>query len=415
MRVLFVTPYVPSRIRVRPFHFIQSLSARHEISLVSLLCDKYEERLVQEIADYCVSVDLVPLPRWRAYANCLRALPSRMPLRVAYYRSPEFVQRILQVIREHNIEIVHGELIKVVPSLQTVLEQKHIPIIYDSVDCISSYLEQCWKSASSPLSKAFVYSELQKMRRYEPRSMGAFDQVAITSAHDREQMIALGESPRHIQVVPNGVDTTYFVPSGMPREPDTIVFCAKMDYYPNTQAIVSFYREVMPRIWARRPQVRLTIVGNNPPSSVYELSIDEHVTVTGYVPDIRPYLGRAAVAISPLLVAAGMQNKVLEALAMGTPLVATPSSCRSLQVKDGIHLLIARGAQAYADAILYLLENPHLAYMLGRNGREYVEEHHSWTVAASRLSELYERAVGAQQARGVDDELTSRIIADPLV
>ena len=389
MRILFVTPYVPSRIRVRPYNLIKSLSALHEISLVSLLCNEYEREMVQDVAKYCASVDLVPLSKGQAYKNCLQALPALIPLRVAYYKSEAFVQRIKQVIRERNVDLVHGELIKVVPALRAVLARENVPLLFDSVDCISWYLQQQWHTARNPLQKAFVYTELKKMRRFEPQSLGTFDEVVITSAHDRECLIALGVGSQRIRVVPNGVDTDYFAPPNAPRERDSLVFCAKLDYYPNSQAIVSFCREVLPLIWESRPQVRLTIVGNNPPRAVCDLNADKRITVRGYVPDIRPYLGLASVALAPLRVAAGMQNKVLEALAMGTPMVATPGSCRPLQVEDGTHLLIAEDAQDYAGAVLKLLEAPQFALKLGGAGRQYVEQHHSWAAAAHTLSGLY--------------------------
>jgi polysaccharide biosynthesis protein PslH len=389
MRILFVTPYVPSRIRVRTFHLIKSLSGYHEISLVSLVCDKYERELVQDVAGFCASVDLVPLPKLQAYANCLMKLPTLLPLRVAYYRSPLFVQHIQQVIRERHIDVLHGELIKVVPALQAVLAKENIPCLYDSVDCIAWYLQQQWDSADNVLQKIFVYTELKKMRRYELGSLSIFDQVTITTVHDRERLIALGVRPEQVQVVPNGIDVEYFSFPTAPREKDSLVFCAKMDYYPNSQAILHFCYEVLPLIWQRRPQVCLKIVGHNPPQSVRKLSADPRITVTGYVPDIRPYLANASAALAPLLIAAGMQNKVLEALAMGTPLVATSSSCRSLQVKAGVHLLVADGPQAYADAVLCLLEDTQLAQKLGRAGRQFVEQHHSWIASANKLSELY--------------------------
>src|SRR5258708_18028904 len=103
MRILFVTPYVPSRIRVRPYQLIKSLSYLHEISLVSLLCDEYEREMVQDVAQYCTSVNLVPLPKWRAYANCLLALPASMPLRVSYYRLPGVLQKIQRLILTKTI------------------------------------------------------------------------------------------------------------------------------------------------------------------------------------------------------------------------------------------------------------------------------------------------------------------------
>jgi len=355
--------------------------------------------MVQEVANYCASVDIVPLSKGQAYRNCLLALPTLTPLRVAYYKSPSLIQRMKQVIRERNIDLVHGELIKVVPALLTMLDQEHIPLLYDSVDCISWYLQQQWKSARNPLQKAFIYTELKKMRRYELQSLAAFDRVVITSAHDRDCLIELGEKPQHISTVPNGVDMDYFSPVASPREKDSLVFCAKLDYYPNSHAIIRFCQEMLPLIWARRPQVRLAIVGSNPSQAVRDLSSDKRITVTGYVPDIRPYLSKASVALAPLQVAAGMQNKVLEALAMGAPVVATPGSCRSLQVKNETHLLIAEGAHPFADAILKLLDDPQLAQELGSAGRCYVEQYHSWTAAATTLSNLYRSIVTSRNER----------------
>ncbi len=401
MRILFVTPYVPSRIRVRPFNLIKSLSALHEISLVSLLCDEYEREMVEDVAKFCASVDLVPLPKRKAYKNCLVALPTLMPLRVAYYKSSAFAHRIKQVIRERDIELVHGELIKVVPALQAMQAQENIPFLYDSVDCISWYLQQQWHTARNPLKKTFVYTELKKMRRYEVQSLLAFDQVVITSEHDYDRLTALGGGLQQIKVVPNGVDTSYFTPPAFPREKDSLVFCAKLDYYPNSHAIVSFCREILPLIWEQRPEVRLTIVGNNPPQAVRNLGLDRRITVTGYVPDIRPYLSKAAIALAPLQIAAGMQNKVLEALAMGLPVVATPGSCRSLQVKNGIELLIAEGGQAYADAVLKVLDNQQLARDLGSAGRRYVELNHSWEATANMLSNLYQALVEKRDQQGL--------------
>ena len=399
MRILFVTPYVPSPIRVRPFNLIKSLSALHDISLVPLVCDEYEREMLQDIANYCISVDPVYLPKWLAYANCLQALPTMTPLRVAYYKSSEFARRIVQVMNEWAIDVVHAELIKSVPALQAVLAQENIPVLFDAVDCISAYLEQQCKLARSPLEKAFIYTELKKMRRYEPRVLSALNRVVITSAYDRDYLIALGEQPDHIQVVKNGVDTEYFTPPTSLREKDSLVFCAKLDYYPNSQAIVDFCQNVLPLIWKRRPQVRLTIVGNGPPASVHALSVDNRISVIGYVPDTRPYLGGASVALAPLKVAVGIQNKVLEALAMGTPLVATPASCRALQVSHGKHLLMVEEKQAFAEAVLKLLEDPFLAQNLGIAGRQYMKEHHGWMDAANTLSDLYHELVSGQGQR----------------
>ena len=388
MRILFVTPYVPSRIRVRPFNLIKSLSATHDISLVSLLVDDYEQAMVKDIEEYCVSVDLVPLPKWQAYRNCLLALPTSVPLRVAYYRLPAFAQRIREVIHRQGIDVVHGELIKVVPALQAVLAQERLPVLFDSVDCISWLLQQTMGTTHNFLKKTFVYSELQKMRRYEGKVLADFDRLIISSAFDREKLGNITGQPQAIEVVSNGVDTDYFAFEPGPRTTDSLVFCAKLDYFPNTQAIIHFCEHVLPLVWKQRPQVRLTIVGNNPPEGVLRLSVDGRITVTGYVPDIRPYLGTASVALAPLLVAAGTQFKVLEALSMGTPTVTTPRCSQALGTKDGVHLLTAEKPPAFARAIVRLLNDPLFAGRLGRSGRQFVERY-NWKEASRVLEQLY--------------------------
>jgi len=348
---------------------------------------------VKDVEEYCASVDLIPLPKWQAYANCLRALPTLTPLRVAYYHSPAFVERIKEVIYRQKIDVVHGELIKVVPVLKAVLAHEKIPILYDSVDCISWFLQQYMETTRNPLKKAFVYSELQKMRRYERLELLDFDQLIITSASDREQLGRLTGQPQNIEVVSNCVDIDYFTPWPGPRVADSLIFCAKLDYYPNEQAILHFYESILPLIWMRRPQTHLTIVGSNPPRSVRALAADKRIAVTGYVPDTRPYLGTATVALAPLLVAAGTQFKILEALAMGTATVTTPRCCRALGTEDGVHLLVAEEPEAYADAIVRLLDDPQLAQRLGRAGRQFVTEHYNWASPTNTLNRIYNSIV----------------------
>ncbi len=392
MRILYVTPYVPSRIRVRPFNLIKQLAKAHDIALVSLVADDYERGLIKDIEPYCASIDLVELPRWRAYARCLLALPTAMPLRVAYYRSPAFARRIKEVISRQRIDVAHGELIKVVPALKAALEDEQIPTLFDSVDCISWYLRQTLDTTRNPLKKAFISSELLKMRRYERKALAGFEQVVISSAYDRQRLGELTGAPSKIEVVSNSVDTGYFTAVSEARTTDTLVFCAKLDYFPNAQAIVHFCQNIMPLIWHKRPQVRLSIVGNNPPPAVRALEIDGRITVTGYVRDIRPYLAKAAVALAPLLVAAGTQFKVLEALSMGAPMVTTPRCAAALGAEHGVHLLAAEAdePQAFADAVIRLLDDPASAAQLGRNGRQFVTERYSWASAAGVLTRHYE-------------------------
>jgi len=184
------------------------------------------------------------------------------------------------------------------------------------------------------------------------------------------------------------VDLAYFHPNEIPRRPE-VVFSGKMSYHANTTAALYLAQEVMPRVWQRRPDVHLTIVGSRPPRAVRALS-GERVTVTGYVEDIRPFLWRAALAVAPMPYGAGIQNKVLEAMACATPVVATPQAVSALTAQPGRHLLVGKSADELAGHILYLLEHPEAAGAIGRAGRAYVEQSHDWQVVAQRLEHLYE-------------------------
>jgi sugar transferase (PEP-CTERM/EpsH1 system associated) len=401
MRILFATPYVPSRIRVRPFNLIKSLATRHEITLVSLVVDDYERAMVRDIEEYCASIDLIPLSKWQAYARCLLALPTLEPLRVAFYRTPAFAQRIKEVIRREKIDVVHGELIKVAPALRSVLADGNIPALFDSVDCISWFLQQQMETEHNLLKKAFVFSELLKMRRYESNALVDFDRVIITSAIDRDRLQQLMCRSTAVEVVSNCVDTDYFTPWHEQRKADSLVFCAKLDYFPNVQAILHFCKNSLPLVWQQRPQVRLTIVGNNPPEAVLALAADERITVTGYVPDTRPYLGTGSIALAPLMVAAGTQFKVLEALAMAVPTVTTPRCAHALGLEDGVHLLVAEEPREFAEAILKLLHDPAFGGQMGTAGRHFIIEHFSWANAAAKLEMLYEEMVCWPKQRAV--------------
>jgi len=196
------------------------------------------------------------------------------------------------------------------------------------------------------------------------------------------------------------VDIDFFSASSDERIANTLVFCAKLDYFPNAQAILHFCENILPLIWRERPQARLSIVGNNPPRAVRALAADERITVTGYVPDIRPYLEKADVALAPLLVAAGTQFKVLEALSMGAPMVTTPRCAAALGAEAGVQLLAVKAGepQAFAGAVIRLLDDPGYAAQLGKAGRQFVVERYSWASSAEILKRLYD-AIAPAPAR----------------
>ena len=442
MRILFITPYVPSLIRVRPFNFIKQLCKRHEVTLITLVQkSQVEADALDRMREHCVSVHGLRLSKSRSLISCCVRLLTPMPLQAAYTELPGARDLVSRVAESGSFDILHVEHIR---GAHLAGRVNFLPRVYDSVDCITRLLKLRLEHQSGPLQRVLHYEELLKMRSYEPRVAASFDTVVITSEHDRRALAALirrfvrarqngthaepdsparnalrrlirsvmenwqdarlarlsDGAPARVAVVRNGVDSEYFRPTPAQVQPAGIVFVGKMSYFANASAALRFYREVFPYIRRRRPDAVFRIVGSDPPDAVRRLAADPAVEVTGYVPDVRPHLASSAVVICPIKVGVGIQNKVLEAMAMGKPVVATSAACGGIpDAVDGRHLIRADDGAHTAEAILGLLDNPEHGQKLGTRARRFVEERYSWDAAVRQLEEVYAQTVDARRSR----------------
>ena len=405
MNILYVTPYVPSHIRTRPYNLIRVLvHLGHQVTLLTAAGTSPEEQAqADELRTWGVQVEVFPVSLARSLRNCLRALPTREPLQALFSYHPGLERRLRGLLREEafGFDIVHIEHLR---AARLVRATGGIPTVYDAVDCISLLFEQAIQHGAQLRSRLMTAVDLARTRRYEARLLTQYDQVVVTSQRDKH---ALGRLARRyllpqaqvapITVVTNGVDLEYFHPSNVQHptsnfQPPTVIFTGKMSYHANVAAVLYFAREVLPHIWARDPDVRFQIVGKDPPEAVRQLATDRRIQVTGTVDDLRPYLAQATVAVCPALYAVGVQNKVLEAMAMGTPVVSTPAGCTALAAEEGREILIADDNEALAAAILRAVSDHALAERLAVAGRQYVEAHHSWESEARWLVEIYGEA-----------------------
>jgi glycosyltransferase involved in cell wall biosynthesis len=272
------------------------------------------------------------------------------------------------------------------------------PILWDSVDCISLLFGQAAKTSRSLFGRWVSRFELARTRQYEGCMATQFDAVTATSAGDLAALLRLaaefrgGKTVPPTRVLPNGVDLDYFKPNFGPRQPSTIVLTGKMSYHANVTAAIHLLHDIMPRVWAEMPECRVVIAGSAPPRSVQALA-ETHsgrVSVTGFVEDLRPYLQQATVAVAPIAYGAGIQNKVLEALASAAPMIASPQAVSALSVRPGIELLVADTPAAFAQAVLQVLREPELGQRLGGAGYQYVTQHHHWPAIASQLESTYD-------------------------
>ena len=403
MRILYVTPYVPSRIRTRPYNLIRALvRLGHRITLLTSAGTAQEEQeQAGELRDWGVQVEVFPVPLARSLGNCLRALPTREPLQAVYSYHPAMERRLRELSRSGSFDVVHIEHLRAARLVRAVGDA---PVVYDSVDCISLLFEQAAQNGAQLRSRLMAAVDLARTRRYEAQLLMRYDQVVITSRRDKEAMEELARRylpadarSAPITVVTNGVDLEYFRPPEIRSQKSeirnpTVVFTGKMSYHANVAAALYFAREVLPRIWAQDHSVRFQIVGQDPPETVRQLAADERIQVTGYVDDLRPYLAQATAAVCPALYSVGIQNKVLEAMAMGTPVVSTPAGCAALAAEERREVLVAEGEEELAAAVLRVIADPALAEQLSAAGRRYVETHHSWEAGARGLVGVYEGA-----------------------
>jgi len=412
MKILLIVPYVPNLIRVRSFQLINALMQRgHHITLATLWSNEAERADLAPLTALGVRVLAQPMPAWRALVNTLRSVPTSSPLQAVYSWQPALAHKINELLQSELFDVVHVEHLRGARyglAAQTVIQRlaKPIPVVWDSVDCISHLFQQAAQASRSHQARLLTKLDLPRTRRYEGHLVRQFDQVLVTSPTDRTALLHLAsveddrdDIGRHVHVLPNGVDLAYFSPNGAAREPATIVFSGKMSYHANITAALHLVNDIMPRVWRHRPQTKVWIVGKDPSSAVQALAATagKNVVVTGTVADLRPYLQAATVAVAPIPYGAGIQNKVLEAMACAAPVVASPQASSALQARNEHDLLITAYPEQFAAHILHLLDNPGQCNDLGRAGRAYVERCHSWQTVAAQLENIYAAAVAEKR------------------
>jgi glycosyltransferase involved in cell wall biosynthesis len=400
MKIAYIVPYVPNHIRTRPYNLINQLvSMGHKVSVFTLGSGKQDLRDLAALRSKVPDVHYQEQSVWYSLWNSLVAVPTSRPLQTVYSWNPILAKKLIGLLSVPGaFDIVHIEHLRGSYYGQYVKSKlPHFPVVWDSVDCISYLFRQASTQNAGGFGKFITRFELGRTMLMEAKLISEFDQILVTSETDRNALLELASSnsnPAPISVLSNGVDMEYFHPNPeIQRDEESLVFSGKMSYHANISTVKYLVAEIMPRIWIKRPDVRLTIVGKDPPMDVRALGADPRITVTGTVDDIRPYLWRATAAVVPLVYGAGIQNKVLEAMACGTPVVTTSRTVSSLGITHGKELMVADGADDFSQTVLNLLENTTEQYELGSEASNYVQNHHSWIEIGRQLLMYYSRAI----------------------
>jgi len=328
----------------------------------------------------------------------LLSLPSRRtPLQLAQSRHPRAERHVARLVEHGQFDVVHVEHMR---GLALARRLEGAPVVYDAVDSISALFEAAARHAPTWRARLLARLDLARSRRFETRAPFLFSRVVVTSQREAAAFVRLaGPAARdRLVVLSNGVDTEFFRPSERGCRA-AIVFTGKLSYHANASAAVRLIERIMPRVWERQPDAHVILAGKDPPHAVRALGRDYRVQVTGFVDDMRQVFAEAAVAVCPLVYGAGIQNKVLEAMASGVATVMTPAAAQALAAVEGRDYLACHDDENFAAAILELLADERLRRRLGEAGRQYVLNHHRWDVIASSLVQTYElaRETGARR------------------
>ncbi len=347
--------YCDEVVTVENRHRAQQVSRKRRMQLASLFSPHSYERLVE-------------------YQPALQATLNRMLERSNY----DFI----------NVEFAQMSYYQFPNSTRLVLDEHNIE--YD-------ILRRTSVAEQTLGRKLYNYCNYLKLRHEERAAWRRFDGCTVTSA--RDQQLLLRDCPNaQTEVVPNAVDINFFRPSRHRPDPMTILFFGAIHYYPNTDALSFLVRDIMPQIRRRHPNARLVVVGSTSADLVTKFAA-EGVTMTNAVPDVRPYIEQAAVVVSPLRIGGGTRLKILEAMAMGKPVVSTTIGAEGIDVTHGKDLLLADTASDFADEVGRLLDGPELAAHIGNDARQLIETTYDWRSSVAKLESFYTRLLAADVHR----------------
>jgi sugar transferase (PEP-CTERM/EpsH1 system associated) len=385
MRLLVILPRFPYPIekgdKLRAYHQLRILSLHHQIHLVALSHQKVDDQDKAKVSPYCETIDIVRTGWLCMGFNLLKVLLSGLPFQVGYYYSAKARKQVDMVVKSFKPEHIYCQLLRTAEYGYSY----NIPATLDYQDVFSKGVERRMPKVKGVM-KYLLRMEYKRLLRYERAIFDKFDHKTIISVPDREQIPHPDRG--EIVVVPNGVDHAYFKPMDKPVTHE-LVFTGNMGYPPNINCAVYLGEQVLPLIHKILPGVRLMIAGATPHAKVKALA-SEHITVTGWVDDMRECYAGAKIFLAPMLMGTGLQNKLLEAMSMQLPCITSTLCNLALKAEAGAEILIGDSPDQVAEQVLLLLQNQEFANKVARAGYDFVHQHYGWEGATQGLLKVIE-------------------------
>jgi sugar transferase (PEP-CTERM/EpsH1 system associated) len=354
------------------------------VVVASLAHSREELEQGKDLSHHCSEVIAEVLPSTSRWMRAAGSLPTTVPSSARYFWSGSLHRRIRELETRMRLDAVMVHCAFVAPYVAGIRARFRL---LDFGDLDSRKWSDYAKYRSFPWSAGYAL-EAFKLGRMERGLAGRFDRCTVTAPGELESYKEMGTTTP-CSVIPNGVDGAYFQLSGN-HSPHSavIVFLGRMDYFPNIAGILDFVENVFPLVRRQIPEATLRIVGSNPDPKISALDKIDGISVTGFVPDVRPMVQDAAVAIAPLSIARGTQNKVLECMAMGIPVVASPQAARGVQALPGIDLLVGETPEQFAAHVASLIRDPGLRSSISESARKRVATAHCWDASMRLLDEI---------------------------
>lgn len=415
MKLLWLShllPYPPSGgVLQRSHHLIRQAALRHEVHLVALSqraqhpTPELVARANAEMAQICARVQSFPIDsdrsRWRWAAMAALTFARGSPYDVNWLENARLEAYLRELAATETYDLVHIDTVGLMPYAQLFAG---VPVVLNHHNIESQMMRRRAEKEPVRWKRIYFRREAQKLESLERAVCHRVAQNVVVSDLDADRLREIVPQSR-ISVVDNGVDVHYFSPGATPAlgSERGLVFAGGMSWYPNREAVLFFLREIWPALLQDRPERTVTILGQNPPEELVAATRDPRISVPGFVPDVRPYIEAASIYICPIRDGGGTRLKILDALAMAKPLVATGLAVEGLGLEEEVHYLRAETPEEYVRQIRRIETEPELGRRLARAGRELVEQRYAWDVIGRKLEQAYQEAsqsgVRADEAR----------------
>jgi len=393
LKILFLAnriPYPPYRgDKLKIFNLAKRLQAHHQLYLITFVQHKEEYAYLPELQKIFTQVHLIYLPKWLSALNCLKALYSKLPLQVLYFSSGAMQAKLNTFLSQNKMDVVHVQHLRMSPYLAN---HKTLPRILDLPDAFSLYWERRKTIPRGWITQIFESIEQKRVAKFE-WIMNEYDLSLVCSSEDLAYLKKT-HAESNLNLLLNGIDLETFSATNHDYGHSiNVLFTGNMDYAPNVDAVQYFCSAIWPLVKRKHPEAKFIIAGQRPLKVVQELANGNDIVVTGFVKDLAAMYNAASVVVAPLRFGAGTQNKVLEAMAMGIPVVCTNIGFAGLGIQDGQGVYMRSSALEFANTVSDLLSSAILRSQMGREGREIACNRFDWNIIVKQLESYFTQVV----------------------